>query len=79
MGIPIISIAKKKSLVHDSGVCDERALLIVSLRALALLWKFVRSYVKCICQAHQILKANTSDVNCEVITYRFSYLLIDQL
>ena len=30
-----ISIAKKKSLVHDSGVRDERALLIVSLRALA--------------------------------------------
>ena len=30
-----ISITKK-SLVHDSGVCGERALLIVPLRALAV-------------------------------------------
>ena len=29
-----ISMAKKKMLVHDCVVCDERALLIVSLRAL---------------------------------------------
>ena len=35
VGIPNTSIAKKKSLVHDRGVCNERALLIVSLRALA--------------------------------------------
>ena len=28
-----------KSLVHDSGVCDERALSIVSLRALAALMR----------------------------------------
>ena len=33
-GIPNISIAKK-SLIHDSGVCHESSLLIVSLRALA--------------------------------------------
>ena len=35
VGMPSISMAKKKSSVHGSGVCDERALLIVSLRALA--------------------------------------------
>ena len=29
-------MAKKKSLVHDNGVCDDIALLIVSRRALAV-------------------------------------------
>ena len=31
VGISDISIAKKMSLVHDGGVCDERVLVIVSL------------------------------------------------
>ena len=35
MGIPNIYIARNNSLVHNSGVCDERALSIVSLRAMA--------------------------------------------
>ena len=35
VGIPNTSMAKKKSLVHDRGVCDERALLIVSIKTLA--------------------------------------------
>ena len=39
VGIPNTSIAKKKSLVHDGSFCDERALLIVSLRALAALMR----------------------------------------
>ena len=32
VGIPNTSIAKKKSLVHDRGVCDERALLILLIK-----------------------------------------------
>ena len=41
-----ISMAKKKSLVNDGGVCDDRALLIVSLRALAAWMGYLQNYPK---------------------------------